>query len=67
MPKPRKNVELLDADEPWVSLTEAARMLGLHRQRVLLIALKGKLVMDFRGKLAFVSRESIDKYLDAGQ
>ena len=65
MPKPRKQVEPLD-DEPWVSLTEAARMLGLHRQKVLLLALKGKLVTDFRGHLTFVSRESIEKHLGVG-
>lgn len=63
MPKPRKNAEPLDE---WVSLPQAAKLLGLQRLKVLQLALKGALVSDIRGKWTFISRESIDRYLEPG-
>ena len=56
----RKNAEV--ADE-WVSLPEAARLLGMHRQKVLQLALKRALESDVRGKWTFISRGSIEQYL----
>jgi hypothetical protein len=62
MSNSRKNDEAVAADE-WVSLPEASRLLGMHRQKVLTHALKGDLVCDVRGKWTFISRASIDAFL----
>lgn len=62
MQEARKNDEAETATE-WVSLTEAAKMLGSHRETVLQLAIKGRLVVEHRGNWTFVSRDSIDRYL----
>ena len=61
----RKNSPIGDtreADE-WVSLPKAAELLGVHRQKVLQLALKGQLDSEHRGSWTFISRESIERYL----
>jgi excisionase family DNA binding protein len=64
MPPVRKQ-EPVDASNEWVSLTEAARLLGSHRETVLQLAIKGTLKVEHRGNYTFVSRASIDAYLAA--
>ena len=54
--------ETREADE-WVSLPKAAELLGVHRQKVLQLALKGRLDAEHRGEWTFISRESIERYL----
>lgn len=61
MARQRKNAEPVDE---WVSLPQAAKLLGLQRLKVLQLALKGALVSDVRGNWTFISRASIDEYLD---
>jgi hypothetical protein len=64
MPTARKNEESpATATEEWASLPEAARLLGLHRQKVLQLALKGTLESDVRGNWTFISRASIRRVL----
>lgn len=66
MPDARKQEPTTDAsDTEWVSLTEAAKLLGTHRETVLQLAIKGVLKVDHRGRWTFVSRESIDRHLVA--
>jgi hypothetical protein len=60
----RKNSDGAAADE-WVTLAVAARLLGLHRQKVLQLALGGSLKSDVRGRWTFISQRSIDEYLAA--
>lgn len=60
----RKNSSEVAADD-WVSLAQAARLLGLHRQQVLKLALGGSIESDVRGKWTFITRSSIDRYLAA--
>jgi len=53
------------AEQEWVTLPEAARLLGTHRETVLKMALAGKLVADTRGRLVFISRRSVDSVMAA--
>ena len=52
-------------DTEWVSLQEATRLLGINRERVFKLALKGALAADHRGNITYISRASIDAYLAA--
>jgi hypothetical protein len=62
MPTARKHEEpSTSTSDDWVSLPEAARLLGLHRQKVLQLALKGTLESDVRGNWTFISRASIER------
>lgn len=60
----------LTSDQPvadqWVSLPKAAELLGVHRQKVLQLAVKGVLVAEQRGDWTFVSRASIERALANG-
>lgn len=49
--------------DEWVTLPQAAKLLGRHRQTVLVIAARGELTLDQRAGITFVSRASIDAYL----
>ena len=61
----RKNSPIGDtrAADEWVSLPKAAELLGVHRQKVLQLALKGRLDAEHRADWTFISRESIERYL----
>lgn len=50
------------ANDEWVTLPEAMRLLGKERSSVLMMIVRGELVADLRGRWTFVSRESIDRY-----
>lgn len=47
----------------WVSLPDAAKLLGKHRQQVLTLIVRGELAAETRGRFTFVSRASIDRYI----
>lgn len=49
--------------EDWISLAEAARMLGETRQTVLVRTVKGEVVAQHIAGRTFVSRASIEKLL----
>jgi len=63
----RKNsaIGVNGAAAEWVSLPKAAELLGVHRQKVLQLALKGQLDSEHRAEWTFISRESIERYLAA--
>lgn len=65
MSEARKQATAEPVDTEWVSLTEASKLLGTHRETVLKLALRGQLEIDHRGMWTFVSRASIDRYLAA--
>lgn len=51
------------AVDPWVSLKAAAAMLGMSRQTVLTLALKGDIVAQHIAGRTVVTRESVDRLL----
>lgn len=53
------------ADEDWISLVEAARILGESRQTVLARAVKGELVAKHVAGRTVVSRQSVDRCMAA--
>ena len=53
------------ATDEWVSIETARQLLGMSRERVLNLALRGSLTIDHRAHLTFVSRASIDAFLAA--
>jgi hypothetical protein len=62
---------LKDTDAPqaaeWVTLPEASRLTGKHREQVLVMVVRGELVADTRGKYTWISRDSIERYLAGKQ
>jgi hypothetical protein len=63
MAEARKQEPLPDATEEWVSLEAARQLLGMSRERVLNLALRGTLTVDHRAHLTFVSRASIEQLI----
>lgn len=61
----RKNTEGSAPPEPWMTLREAARALGVSRQTVLARALRGELETQRMARITFVSRASVDRALGA--
>lgn len=49
------------ADDPWMTIPQAAREIGIHKQTVLTYALDGKLDTQVVAGQRFVSRESVDR------
>lgn len=47
----------------WVSLAEATRLLGKHRQQVLALIVRGELTAETRDRYTWVSRDSIERFL----
>jgi hypothetical protein len=54
------------ADE-WMTLGQAAKALGKHRQTVQKLGNAGLLVVDVRADLTFVTRASVDAYRAAAE
>jgi hypothetical protein len=74
MPATRKDPEELSEPlseplsaptDPWMSVPEAARALGVANATVLQMALRGELVNTLVAKRTYVARESVDRLLAA--
>lgn len=51
--------------DPWMSVPEAARALGVANATVLQMALRGELVNTLVGKRTYIDRESVARVLAA--
>jgi hypothetical protein len=69
MAKTRKETHApqpLTQADAWLTLSQAARALGKHRQTVAHLAVPGgPLVGERRANITFVTRESVERYLAA--
>jgi hypothetical protein len=62
--KPQRNKTTpLPAAEAWMTLPQAAKALGKHRQTVTGMCLRGELVGDYRAGLLFIATASVTAYL----
>lgn len=60
-----KEIRKQDIGNEWVSLVEASKMLGLSRQTVLTLAVKGELEAQHIAGRTVVSRKSVERALSA--
>lgn len=65
MPIARKKEKGVPAADPWMTLYQAARTIGLSRLATLTLIVKGELEGQHLANQTFVTRASVDRYLAA--